>query len=750
MSLTQDDRDLRFNTDAKLGPSPLLLRSMQLSEQLGRPFRAELEFVSENFNIDFSKIVGQNVTVTYMGGAAPRFFNGYISRFSQTTPKSRLATYTATMVPFLWFLTRHSDCRIFQNQTVPDIIKQVLQDRGFTDVIFKLQSGNYGPWEYCVQYRETDFNFISRLMEQEGIYYYFKHEKSKHSIVLVDDPTDHSPYPEYETIAYRPVDGDSGREYIRDWNVEQEVRPGTFASNDFDFKAPKKALLAASKVSRAHAHSNFEIYDYPGEYVDPDDGSDYAKMRIQELQSQFQQARGSSDAAGICVGCTFTLSQFPRADQNAQYLITSASYHISSDAADGSGSGASGPAFNSHFVAIDATTPFRTPRITPKPIVQGPQTAIVWGHAGQEIEPDQYGRVLVWFHWDRVGPAEGKNSSCWIRVSQLWAGKNWGAMYIPRIGQEVIVEFLEGDPDQPIITGRVYNGENTVPYPLPANKTMSTIKSNSSMGGGGFNEFRFEDKAGAEQIYTHAQKNMDTVVLNNQTLNVGNDRTNVIGHDETITVKHDRTETIVNNETVTVQNNRTETVVANETLTVNANRSRTVNQNESVTVALTRTHTVGVNEAISIGAAQRVSVGAVQTISVGAAQSTTVGAAQTNTIGASQTNTIGADQSNTIGAGQTNTIGADQTSSIGGNQGDTVGGDRSAAVTGGDTLTVGKALAITATDEITITVGDAVLVMKKDGTISINGKDITVEGSGAISMTASKNMTMKGQKILQN
>ena len=286
------------------------------------------------------------------------------------------------------------------------------------------------------------------------------------------------------------------------------------------------------------------------------------------------------------------------------------------------------------FTAMPTVHPFRPRRLTPKPFVQGPQTAVVVGPKGDEIFTDKYGRVKVQFHWDRRGKKD-ENSSCWIRVSSPWAGKGWGAVSLPRIGQEVVVDFLEGDPDQPIITGRVYNAEQMPPYDLPANKTQSGMKSRSSLGGGAanFNEIRFEDKKGSEQLFIHAEKNQDIEVENDETHWVGHDRTKTIDHDETTHVKHDRTETVDNDETITIGNNRSEFVGANETITISSNRTKAVNGSEASTVAMQRTHNVGVNETISVGGAQEVSVGGLQAVTVGGVQTVTVGISQSVDVG---------------------------------------------------------------------------------------------------------------------
>ncbi|MBC8471620.1 MAG: type VI secretion system tip protein VgrG [Planctomycetes bacterium] len=553
MAKTQKNSEVAIGTP--LGEDVLLLVSMSGTEQFSRPFEFQLELASEDDQIKSSDIIGQNVTIRLnLSQDKVRFFNGYISHFTQILGSLELARYRATVVPWLWFLTRTADCRIFQKKKVLDIIKQVFNDHGFTDIENAL-TGSYREWEYCVQYRETDFNFVNRLMEQEGIYYFFKHENGKHKLVLADSAGKHESYPDHDQIKFRPADlRVIDEECISDWIVETRIQPGLYTLNDFDYKNTQKDLQARAKVTREHAAADFGIYDYPGEYTETGDGEGYAKKRIEELQAQYEVVTASSDVRGICTGCSFTLTDHPREDRNKKYLITSANYTINSDLFQASNR----TAYSCNFKAIDATQQFRSPRITPKPSIPGPQTAMVVGPSGEEIYTDEFSRVKVQFHWDRYSKAD-ENSSCWIRVSQAWAGKKWGAIYIPRIGQEVIVEFLEGDPDQPIITGRVYNGQTMPPYELPAEKTKSTLKSNSSIGGGGFNEIRFEDKKDKEQIFIHGQRDEDVRILNDSKEWIGNERHLIVKKDQFeqvdgdkhLTVKGDQNEKI--NGTVSIE-----------------------------------------------------------------------------------------------------------------------------------------------------------------------------------------------------
>ena len=573
MAKTQQHRQAAVGTP--LGDDVLLLVRMSGDEQLGRPFEFQVDLASENPQIKFSDIVGQNVTVRLeQSEGSTRYFNGYVSRFTQGSGSRDVARYSATLVPWLWFLTRTADCRIFQAMTVPDIVKQVFRDAGFSDFEDALTE-TYRTWEYCVQYRETTFRFISRLMEQEGIYYFFRHENGRHVLVLADSPSAHKPCPGYEKISCQfsgtPV---SKQEYISEWVVEMRIQPGSCSLNAFDFKNTKKDLHARAQIPREHPGADFDVYDYSADYTEAQDGDCYARRRIEELHSQHEVVTATSDARGIATGGTFTLADHPRKDLNREWLITGASYTISQGEFSSGESGGE-CVYSCSLTAIGSAEPFRPARVTPRPTIPGPQTALVVGVSGEEIYTDEYGRVKVQFHWDRYGKAD-ENSSCWIRVAQVWAGRQWGAIYTPRVGQEVIVEFLEGDPDRPLITGRVYNGQAMPPYDLPANKTISTLKSNTTKGGGGFNEIRFEDKKGEEQVFIHAEKNED--------VRVKNDCYEWIGNDRHLVVKKDQIEHIENNRHETVDMDHIEKIGKDRHLKVAGKEAKQVDESLSLTV----------------------------------------------------------------------------------------------------------------------------------------------------------------------
>jgi type VI secretion system secreted protein VgrG len=727
---TQLDRVIGITTPLD---DVFVLHSMTGREELGRLFEYELTLSSENHAIKVDDILGLKVTIRLdLEDDKKRYFNGFVSRFAQSGRSQTRATYQATIRPWLWFLTRKADCRIFQEMTVPEIVKKVFKDYEFS-VLEESLSGSYDPWIYCVQYRETDFNFVSRLMEQEGIYYYFKHEDGKHTLMLCDSSSAHEAIEGNEEVPFRPPSNQVYDEQIYDWSNTQEVLPGLYALTDYDFEKPSVDLAAQSKIERAHANAKFEYYDYPGEYIEAQGGKGYAKTRIEEIQWQHEKVAGAGTVRRFHPGGLFKLVDYPRDDQNREFLLVSAQHELYSTEPETGGAAAGGPTCVCGFTAIDSKTPFRTPRATPKPIIQGPQTAIVVGPSGDEIYTDKYGRVKVQFHWDRQGKKD-ENSSCWIRVAQVWAGNAWGGIQIPRIGQEVMVEFLEGDPDQPIITGRVYNAEQMPPYGLPDNATQSGIKSRSSKGGGdaNFNEIRMEDKKGSEELYLHAEKDHTNITEN--------DRSEDVGHDRSLHVGHDKSETIDNNKTIHVAVDHTESIGANKSLTVGANHTETIGSNMSINVGTNLSETVMVAYSETVGAAMALTIGAAYQITVGAAMNTTVGGAMGEEVGAVKSVTVGGNSTEKVGGKKDVQVTGDGSLSVGKSFGLSV--KEKTSVTSEKDIDIGtqKKLTVKATEslviqsdkDITIQSGDAKITLKSDGTIELKGSKVNVKSDGDV------------------
>lgn len=635
----------------------LLFESMTATSGLSTLGETQLHLLSEKPDVSPDALLGQVVSVelTLRDGSL-RHWSGHCTRFGMGAPSGKHYGYAMTVRPWLWFLTRTSDCRIFQELSVPDIVKQVFGDHPIAKFEFNLFR-SYGLRTYCVQYRESDYQFVARLLEEEGIYWYFRHDDAGHTLVLVDSAGAHDPAPGTEAIDYydQPDQAPPDHDHVTGWQVTHGVQTGKVVLTDYDFERPSASLLMQKAHPRGHAQAAHEQFDYPGEYVKAVEGEQYADTRLDEHQAQHITATASTNAQNLKDGCRFTLQRHPRDDQNTDCLVVSTRTHVLLDAYESGSTG--GTQVKSEFSAIPHAQQFRPPRVTTRPFVQGPQTAVVVGPSGEEIYTDKYGRVKVQFHWDRYG-RKNEKSSCWVRVSHPWAGKNYGAIHIPRIGQEVVVSFLEGDPDQPLITGRVYNAEQMPPWDLPANMTQSGILTRSSKGGGygNANALRFEDKKGAEQVWLHAEKNQDIEVENDETHWVGHDRTKTIDHDETVHVKHDRTETVDNNETITVHNNRTERVDHDEKISIGDNRTEDVGKNETLTIGMNRMETIGIAMMQNIGVARMTNIGMAYSLNVGMVMNTVIGKQLSEQIGETRSTSVG--KSDTLQVGDTLKMGA--------------------------------------------------------------------------------------------
>jgi type VI secretion system secreted protein VgrG len=543
-------------------------------ERLSQPFSFKLELASEDPEIEFEKVINQPALLTLYGRDEPRYVHAMISRFEQGDQGERFTTYYANLVPRIWYLAHRHNCRIFQHQDVKQIIEQVLKDAGFTgeDYRFALQQ-SYPTREYCVQYRESELNFVSRLMEEEGISFFFEHEENNHVLVICDGASAFKPIPGKDAVIFHPSTGAvTTEEHIFQYRYAEDVRPGAVTYRDYNFKKPDLNLQSAAG---ADVDTHLEVYDYPGHYDDPDLGKTRAQVRLEELQVMRKRGQGESDCVRFQPGFQFALEEHGRESFNQKYLLTNVQQTARQPQVLGETASGEGSSYGNIFACIPADVPYRPGRVARKPLIEGTQTAIVVGPEGEEIYTDEHGRVKVSFHWDRAGEANEK-SSCWIRISNAWAGAGWGAMYIPRIGQEVIVDFLEGDPDRPIITGRVYHGTNRPPYPLPEEKTKSTLKSNSSKGGDGFNEIRLEDKKGEEQIFVHAEKDQD--------IRIKNDRFEWVGHNRHLVVKQDKFEHVENNSHLQVDMDQLESIKNDHNLSVGGKQAISVGASHSFTV----------------------------------------------------------------------------------------------------------------------------------------------------------------------
>ena len=671
MALLQKDRLISLSTP--LGKDALLVETLEGTEGVSRLFRFQLVLASEKASIPLNALVGQNVTVAFelTGGKAFRYLNGFVSRFAQGDVDTRVAHYYAEVVPWLWFLTRTADCRIFQRKNVPDILQQIFKDLGFTDFKLRLQ-GTFEPREYCVQYRETDFNFVSRLMEEEGIFYFFEHADGKHTLVLANDPGVHQPCPNQAQARYDYLSGGKQDvDVVTRWHIEQELQPGKTTLRDYYFETPSNNLQVSTPTGfSVNGNGKYEIYDYPGYFAKRFDGDDKAGKvrpdgeRTSKLGQQGEDAfhkvvTGAGSCRAFVPGYSFTLTEHRRPELNGPYVLTQVSHSATNNLGYGEGA-----TYDNTFTCIPLAVPFRPARTTPKPVVHGAQTAVVVGLKGQEIDTDKYGRVKVQFHWDREGKND-QDSSCWIRVGTPWAGKGWGLIHIPRIGQEVIVHFLEGDPDQPLIIGSVYNAEQMPAYPLPDEKTKSYLKSNTSPGGVGFNEIRLEDKKGKEQIFLHAERNLDTRVKNDSMERVIANRHLIVGYEKDGNKGGDQNEKVYQDKNLHILRNQVEQIEGNLQLTVGKgqadnggnvdiliekNKTETVEKSSHLHVKEAAYEKVDKNVAVTVGGDHVESVGGKYDLSVTGARSEKVGADQSLTVAGSQQEKVG--QKHAVEAGQ--------------------------------------------------------------------------------------------------
>ncbi|MDQ2105228.1 type VI secretion system Vgr family protein [Azospirillum isscasi] len=560
---SQDSQYLSITTP--LGPDALALRTIVGEERLSSLFTYRVTMISSDDDIAFDRIVGKPVTVAITLGdqETVRYINAIVGRIELThvDDRSQVAHYEAELHPWLWMLTHSGDCRIFQEKTVPEIVEAVCKGAGYTD-IRKSLTGSYSPREYCVQYRETDYNFVARLLEEEGIFYYFAHEDGKHTLVLGDSGSAFAKSPLLDAFEYRATEGhDDEDNVLSGLSVERRVTPKSYGIDGYHFETPSTDLYATAEGASGFG----TVSDYPGRHTTSSDGESLAKLRQQALAFPGRRVRGSGECRSLEAGTRITVSGHRKSDLNAEYVLHS----VRIDGASGH--------FDAHFTAFPPDLPFRPLDTAVKPRIHSTQTAIVVGKSGEEIWLDKYGRIKVQFHWDRLGKKDEK-SSCWVRVAQNWAGKNYGIMFFPRVGQEVVVTFLDGDPDRPLVTGSVYNAEQTVPYTLPGDSTRSTIKTQTSKDGAGkFNEIRFEDKADAEEIFVHAQKDMNVEVLNDLTRLVKHDEVETVENDSTIDVQHDRKLTVKNDRSITVsEGNETHDVAkGTRAVTVKGNETHT-------------------------------------------------------------------------------------------------------------------------------------------------------------------------------
>ncbi|MEJ1228173.1 type VI secretion system tip protein TssI/VgrG [Pseudomonas sp. CCNWLW56] len=618
-----------------------------------------LNGVVDGAPLTLASAVASHVTTTLHKDALLRPMDWLVAEIRQLPADATAERYQLLLRPWLWWLGLASNNRVFQNLATSDIVTTIFKAHGFTDFQLKL-TGSYTPREYCVQYGETDLAFVSRLMEEDGIFWFFSHEDSKHTLVLADSNDAFAPIPNGPTVNYlgqkmgaRELHG------IRSGQVCLQAVAGVYQATDYEFTTPTTSLFSQAE---AVAGPN-SMYEHPGGYTAKAQGDALTKQRVDGLRSQEKRFVGESDCRWLVPGYWFTLAGHDDSTLNIDWVVTSVSHEGSHDS------------YRNRFEAIPKATAYRPARITPKPRMHT-QTALVVGKAGEEIWTDEYGRIKLQFPWDRTGKKD-ETSSCWVRVVLPWSGKGFGMQFVPRIGQEVIVTFIDGDPDRPLVTGCVYNGDNALPYALPANQTQSGIKTNSSKGGGGFNELRFEDKKDAEEVFLQAQKDFN--------INVLNDTTATVGHDETLTVQNARTRTVKDgDETVTLEKGKRSVTIqtGSDSLDVKDTRTVTVGSDQNHSTGGNYAHKVSGNYDLTVDGNLTIKVSGTLTLQSGgsfaiksgadlAAQASTsisqkAGTALSNQAGTSLENKAGTTLTNDAGISLVNKAAAEQTVDGGG------------------------------------------------------------------------------------
>ena len=703
------------------------------SEGLSTLFEYRLILTSKNPNLAATDIIGQTIAVTIDTKSGERILNGLVTDFgylSEDEDEQSYHLYTCIMRPNMWYLTQRHDSRVFVDKDILEITRTILDEFGFPYEIQCLNS--YRKYGHSTQYQETSFNYLNRLFEQEGLYYYFTHTEGSNTLIIVDDNSAHPPIQGNPTIPYHSVvtPGTPDKNYIDIWQQSDRLATKKVSVNDHSYKLANRKLDYNMSTHELGGITT-EHYDFYTGFATKDDAATYAQVRSQDYNAQSKRVTAAGNVLTIAPGHTFTLSRHPHDAANTEHLIIHSEYDLKEA---GYASGTQQSHYRIAFTAIPISYQYRPPRVTPKPQIIGSQAATVTGPAGEEVHTNAYGDIKVQFHWDRYGPRNQKSSD-WIRVAQGSAGGSFGSINTPRIGEEVLIDFINGDSDRPIVIGRLYNSANPPPWGYPQAAKQSGIKSksfNSPLEN--YNELMFNDDAGFELVNLQAQRDLNSLVKNDERRHVNRDRTTTIDKDETITVHGFRKEVVDKDEHITIHQNRTEVVDKNETISIGGNRTETVSKNETIKIKGNRDEAVSGNEDISINGNRKETVKKSEQVTIARFRKETVGAAKIETIGAAKFETIGLGKMLSVGAAYKVNVGGIMSSHIGKSK----------------STNVGTTYDITAGEEYKLVVGKASITLKADGTIDIQGANINIMASGDQQTIAKGTITIKGKKILEN
>ncbi|HIP24686.1 MAG TPA: type VI secretion system tip protein VgrG [Rhodobacteraceae bacterium] len=628
-----ENRQLRLK--GPLGPKKMILVRADVSEKMSTLTETDIQFISPDHNLKMEDVVGQRLSLELDDEEGnTRHWHGHCISCAFEGRMGGQGLYRAEVRPWLWFLTLHSDCRIFQEKSALEVIKEIFSDRGFSDIQDKTSS-TFEKREYLVQYRETDYEFITRLMEEEGMYYYFTHDDSKETLVLADGSGSHSPLQDAAEIRFEFKEGGGSgggagsfkcdEDHIYEWKSSERVNTGKVSLTDYDFTKPTTDLKALTAIPKGkHSHKDIEVYDYPGIHDTADFGKKRTRVRAEALASEYKRTWGKSNVRNMAVGGTFKLKEHPRTDFNKEYLVLGAKHklqietdedkdgqtntNLSDERGEGGAAGGKKESYESEFSVQLKAEPFRAPLTTPQPIIPGVQTAVVTGPSGDEIYTDKYGRIKVQFHWDRVGQKDEK-TTCFIRVAQTMSGQGWGVFHIPRIGQEVVVQFEEGNPDRPIVTGMLYNEAKKHPFDFPANMTQHGMKSNTTKGGGGFHELVFEDKKEEEFVRLQSERDYKETIKNNAEISIGFEHSD----------PGDLTQKIYRNKTEELETGDHSFTVKEGLQTIDIAKSNgvTIGEEETISIGTDKTDDIGTNYTIDVGDTLDITAGTMIKLTVG-------------------------------------------------------------------------------------------------------------------------------------